>query len=130
MVPSDIGSILRWLPVAALVALAVVFGRTLRPGQTPLIERIARVGLPAMPAALQRYTRSLTALWCGWFLVAAGALVWLQPGTALGGALAWAGTIVLFVGEHWLRPFFFPGLRFPGLAQQVRDTWQIWRTPA
>jgi len=130
VVPSDIGSVLRWLPVAALLALAVFFGRTLASGQTPLIERIARVGLPAMPAALRRYTRGLTGLWCAWFVLAAGALAWLQPGLGIGSTVAWAGTAVLFVGEHLLRPFFFPGIRFPGLVQQVRDTWQVWRPPA
>lgn len=130
MVPSDIGSVLRWLPVAALLALAVFFGRSLAPGQTPLIERIARVGLPAMPATLQRYTRGLTAVWCTWFVLAAGTLAWLQPGFGVGSGVAWAGTALLFVGERLLRPLFFPGLRFPGLVQQVRDTWQVWRPPA
>lgn len=130
MVPSDIGPLLRWLPVAALVALAVFFGRTLAPGRMPLIERIARVGLPEMPASLQQYTRGLTALWCAWFVLAALALAWLQPGVGLGGVLAWAGTVALFVGEYLLRPFFFPGMRFPRLVQQLRDTWRAWRPPA
>lgn len=130
MVPSDIGPLLRWLPVAALVALAVFFGRTLAPGRMPLIERIARVGLPDMPAALRQYTRGLTALWCAWFVLGALALAWLQPGVGLGSVLAWAGTVAFFVGEYLLRPFIFPDVRFPGLVQQVRDTWQVWRPPA
>jgi hypothetical protein len=34
--------------------------------------------------------------------------------------------VLLFVGEHWLRPRLFPGHRFPGLVQQLRDTWSVW----
>jgi hypothetical protein len=35
--------------------------------------------------------------------------------------------VLLFVGERWVRPWFFPGEVFPGLVQQLRDTWSIWR---
>ena len=113
--------------------LAVFFGRTLRPGQVPLIERIARVSEPAMTLPLRRYTRRLTAVWCGYFVIAALLSVsigHLLPGT---GVLVLLGSAVLFVGEHWLRPRLFPGQAFPGLAQQLRDTWSVWhpgkRTP-
>ncbi|HZY15735.1 MAG TPA: hypothetical protein VFE74_03855, partial [Ramlibacter sp.] len=60
--------------VASLLALgwlAWFFGRTLRAGQEALITRIARVSDPDLPPALRRYTRRLTALWCGWFVLAA-----------------------------------------------------------
>jgi uncharacterized membrane protein len=113
--------------------LAVFFGRTLRAGQVPLIERIARVSDPAMTLPLRRYTRRLTAVWCGYFVIAALLSVAIGdafPGT---GVLVLLGSAVLFVGEHWLRPRLFPGQAFPGLVQQVRDTWSVWhpgkRTP-
>jgi hypothetical protein len=39
-----------------------------------------------------------------------------------------AGSLLLFVGERWLRPRIFPKEVFPGLLQQARDTWSVWRT--
>ncbi|MCX7659784.1 MULTISPECIES: hypothetical protein [Caldimonas] len=127
MLAFDIEGAVRWLPVVAVLALAGLFARTLWPGQTPLIERIARVGLPAMPHALRRYTRRLTVVWSVWFLAAAIALVFLQPGLGTGSVVVWAGTVALFIGEHLLRPLWFPDIRFPGLIQQLRDTWRVWR---
>ena len=53
---------MRYLPVLVLLWLAVFFGRSLRAGVVPLIERIARVGKPDLSPALCRYTRRLTAL--------------------------------------------------------------------
>ena len=118
-----------WRAASALmlVWLAVFFGRTLRAGQVPLIERIARVREPALAPPLCRYTRRLTALWCGYFLFAA--LLSLVPGRSVvsTGVLVWAGTAVLFIGERLLRPRLFPGQVFPGLLQQLRDTWSVWR---
>lgn len=119
----------RGVSVLALGWLAFFFGRTLRPGQEPLITRIARVSDPGLPPALLRYTRRLTAAWCAYFLLAA-----LLAATAGGagswtGLLAAAGSAVLFVGEHRLRPRLFPGHAFPGLRQQLMDTLHVWRAP-
>ena len=122
---------LQYLAPLVLVWLAFFFGRTLRAGATPLIEQIARRGKPALPIALCRYTRLLTGIWCAYFIVAALAIVVVNASGALMFArfnlAVWAGTAVLFIGEHWLRPRLFPGEVFPGLLQQVRDTWSIWR---
>jgi len=105
--------------------LAIFFGRTLRAGQTPLIEQIARVSEPDMPPALCRYTRWLTAIWCAWFVFAACISV-AGAGFLRISAMTWAGTLLLFIGERVLRPFLFPGRVFPGLVQQCRDTLQVW----
>jgi hypothetical protein len=43
------------------------------------------------------------------------------------GVLVLLGSAILFAGEHRLRPHLFPGHVFPGLVQQVRDTWSVWR---
>lgn len=129
--PWALGSALRYLPPVVLLWLAYFFGRTLRHGATPLIERIARQSTPALSDPLCRYTRRLTALWCGYFLVAAALAAF---GQAVGGfsygrisAAIWAGTLVLFIGERWLRPLFFPHETFPGVLQQLRDTLRVWR---
>jgi uncharacterized membrane protein len=116
----------RILSVAVLGWLAFFFGRTLRPPAAPLIERIARVSEPELAPPLQRYTRRLTALWSAYFVLAALLTMTARPASFSSGAWVWAGTVMLFVGEHWLRPRLFPGHRFPGLVQQLRDTWSVW----
>ena len=125
---SLVGAGLRYLPPLVLLWLAVFFGRTLRGGATPLIERIARHSNPALPAALCRYSRRLTALWCAYFVVAALLTAATHLAYAYVGLVVWTGTVVLFVGERWVRPWLFPGEVFPGLMQQLRDTWSVWRT--
>lgn len=117
----------RVLSLSMLAWLAFFFGRTLLPGRTPLITRIALVSDPDLPLALQRYARRLTAVWCAYFVLAALlALAFASSGGWLG-LLVGAGSIVLFVGEHRLRPHLFPGQDFPSLRQQLTDTWSVWR---
>lgn len=89
----------------------------------PLIERVARIGKPDLSAALCRYTRRLTALWCIYFVVTAAASLGFQQ-ASLGVASV---SLVFFVGEYWVRRRLFPSEVFPDLAQQVRDTARVWR---
>jgi uncharacterized membrane protein len=123
----DATDVLHAIPALVLSGLALFFGRSLGPGQMALIERIARVSDPALTPALCRYVRRLTIVWCAYFIVAA--LLSLRSDLRFGwtSALVWSGTVALFVGEHWLRPRLFPGQVFPGLTQQLRDTWSVWR---
>lgn len=118
---------LRYLSPLVLLGLAVFFGRTLRRGATPLIERIARQSNPALPAKLCRYTRQLTAVWCAYFVAAALLTTFSDAAYVRLSLAVWGGTLLLFVGERWLRPWLFPGEVFPGLTQQLRDTWGVWR---
>jgi uncharacterized membrane protein len=106
--------------------LAVFFGRTLATGQTPLIEQIARISDPAMTAPLRRYARQLTMLWCGYFVIAALISFFLGDAIPRTGVMVLLGSALLFVGEHRLRRHLFPGQAFPGLLQQIRDTWSVW----
>lgn len=123
----EVVDVWRVLPVLVLGWLAYFFGRTLFSGRVPLIERIARVGDPDLPPHLCRYTRQLTTLWCAYFLTAAVLTSTVELPVGWAGILVWAGAVVLFVGEHWIRPRLFPGRSFPGLAQQLRDTLSVWR---
>jgi uncharacterized membrane protein len=51
-------------PMLAFLAGAWLFGRTLLPGRTPLVERISRLERGGdFPAGLARYTRGLTWAW-------------------------------------------------------------------
>lgn len=124
---------LHYLQPMVLLWLAFFFGRTLRRGGTPLIERIARRSSVMLPPPLCRYCRWLTAIWCAYFLAMAAlsATLAASGGSVLGrlGLAVLVGSVLLFVGEHRLRPRFFPNESFPGLLQQLRDTWSIWKTP-
>ena len=111
-----VGVLRRAVSFLMLGWLAVFLGRTLAPGQTPLIERIARISDPAMTAPLRRYTRRLTAVWCGYFVIAALISVWLGNAFPGIGCIGFAGQRNPLCGEHRLRPHLFPGQAFPGLV--------------
>ena len=96
-------------------------------GRVPLIERVARVRDPDLSAALRRYTRRLTTLWTAYFVFSAflAAVSNLSPANL--SLTIWTATLVLFVGEHQLRPLLFRGKTFPSLVQQIVDTASVWR---
>lgn len=125
---------MRLLAPLPLLWLAATFGRTLRAGHTPLIERIARRSTPELSPQLCRHTRRLTAAWCGYFLAAAALSAvdaWFGAiGTGRIGVAVLAGSVLMFVGERWARPWLFPKQEFPGLIQQLRDTWGVFRPGA
>jgi uncharacterized membrane protein len=123
----DAAALWRAAPVVVLGWLAWFFGRTLRAGHVPLIERIARVRDPHLTPALCGYTRRLTALWSVYFVTAALLSTLAQLPFLWTSSLIWLGAVALFVGEHRLRPRLFPGRSFPNLSQQIHDTVNIWR---
>ena len=59
---------LRWYPVLVNLAFLAVFGASLVSGP-PLVERLARLTEPDLDARGQRYTRTVTQVWCGFFLL-------------------------------------------------------------
>ena len=119
---------LRYLPGLLLLWLALFFGRTLRKGEVPLIERVARVGKPTLSPVLCRYTRGLTVMWCGYFAVAALLSIVGELGFRQASVGVAVLSVALFVGENWVRRLLlFRDEPFPGVVQQVRDTIQVWR---
>jgi uncharacterized membrane protein len=120
---------LSYVPTLVLLWLGLFFGRTLRAGAVPLIERIARQRKPALSEALCRYTRRLTAVWCAYFVIAAFLTVAAHLGFRQASVGVAAVSALFFVGEYWLRLRLFPHEAFPNLVQQVRDTVQVWRPP-
>jgi len=99
----------RLYPVAVSAALLAAFGATLlRPPS--MVERIARAGGGELDAAAVRYTRTLTAGWCGFFCLSGCVAL----GTALlGSREAWTlynGLVsyllvgALLAGERIVRP--------------------------
>jgi uncharacterized membrane protein len=109
-------------PAAALLMpagdllMALHFGATLRPGREPLITGYTRHDFGRLPAECVPYTRALTALWTGLFLLLAplhaALLLGLRPfpghdpGLVLGATLGFM--LLLFLGEHVIRSLCFP----------------------
>jgi uncharacterized membrane protein len=96
-------------PCALSLATAYAFGTTLR-SPPSLIERLARIGEPDMPAAGQIYCRVVTMIWTTWLVVNAAiaallAILASEEAWALWtGLLAYLFMGVLFGGEMLVRP--------------------------
>jgi uncharacterized membrane protein/acyl-CoA synthetase (AMP-forming)/AMP-acid ligase II len=104
---------LKFYPVLVNAVLLSVFAWSLRHPPS-VIERLARLAEPALPSAGVAYTRRLTQVWCGFFIVngllALATALWPRQA---GGDELWAlynGLIayllmgLLFAGEWLLRP--------------------------
>lgn len=68
-----------WYPVWINGLMLALFGGSLLHGM-PLVERIARLQNPGLPPAAVAYTRRVTQIWCGFFVLngsAAALLAWL-----------------------------------------------------
>jgi len=108
-------------------ALAVWFGRTLAPGEEPMISWFARlVRGTELPADLARYTRYSTAIWTAFFVsaaVAAAALALLatpQTWSLFANGIDYLLVGALFVGEYVFRRLRYPHHAHRPLADVVR----------
>ena len=99
-------ALLRWYPVLISLALLGLFAGSLCSGM-PIIERLARLSEPELPPAAVRYTRQVTWIWVGYFIVnaaiASGLALWapLSWWTLYTGLIAYLLMGLLFAGE-WL----------------------------
>ena len=99
-------ALLRWYPVLISLALLGLFAGSLCFGM-PIIERLARLSEPELPPPAVRYTRQVTWVWVGFFIVnasiAGGLALWapLSWWTLYTGLIAYLLMGLLFVGE-WL----------------------------
>ncbi|WP_420419677.1 hypothetical protein [Pacificispira sp.] len=109
----DMARIVALPPVLIHGWVAWMFGRTLLPGQEPLIRRFSRLHRDPFPPELEGYTRRLTVIWTillsGLTLTSAGLGVFAAPET-----WSWAVNIAmplicvsLFLGEHAYRGIVF-----------------------
>ncbi|MEQ9746152.1 hypothetical protein ACIPUP_09935 [Pectobacterium actinidiae] len=78
------GGWLLWYPVAVNSVMLMLFGGSLYSGM-PLVERLARLQEPDLPAQAISYTRRVTKVWC-WFFIVNGSIAVL---TCLVGNLHW-----------------------------------------
>jgi uncharacterized membrane protein len=133
-------------PVLIPASIAFMFGRTLRPGSRPLVERVARgFHAPAVPQpAIIRYARGVTWAWTlllgGVAAINAALIVNLVPGglidfagftprwPATPAAFVWfgnSGTYLLIggmlVAEFAVRVWRFPDYRFKNPLQFIRE---------
>ena len=101
-------------PLAAFAFMAYFFGRTLRAGEEPLIQRIARKADPVLPADVARYTRALTVIWTVVFASLFLLALALAPLLAFASWSRWVNGLgylvpaALFLGEYFHRKRRFP----------------------
>ena len=99
-------ALLRWYPVLISGMLLMLFGLSLKFGP-PMVERLARLREPELPAVAVRYTRQVTKVWVGFFLANALVVVGLNLWAPLSWWALYTGLIsygligLLFAGE-WL----------------------------
>jgi uncharacterized membrane protein len=109
-------TLLRLYPAALSGAFLVVFGLSLVNPPT-VVERIARLQNPDLPAAGVRYTRQVTQAWCAFFvlngLISAWTAVWSsrEVWALYNGLLSYIAMGVLFAGEWLMRRRLFPQVR-------------------
>ncbi len=99
---------LRFYPVVINASLLALFGATLwRPPS--MVERLARFAQPNLPPHVVAYTRRVTQVWCGFFVVngtvAAATALWGSEATwaLYNGGIAYGAMGLLFMGELMIR---------------------------
>ena len=95
-------------PVAVSSVLLLLFaGSLLRPPS--IVERIARLQTPDLPPAAVTYTRHVTRVWCGFFIINGGISAWTAIAASREAWLLYNGLIsyllmgALFAGELLVR---------------------------
>ncbi|MHA6492236.1 COG4648 family protein [Pseudomonas borbori] len=105
---TDAPQLLRWYPVLLNGLLLALFALSLKFGP-PVVERLARLSEPQLPDVAVRYTRAVTKVWAGFFLinglVAMALTLWapLSWWTLYTGLISYALIGLLFAGEWLLR---------------------------
>ncbi len=84
--------LLLFAPVLVSLGLLGVFGYSLLRGP-PLIERVARFQVGALSPAEVRYCRTVTAVWCLFFVANGGTAGWLALSGSLAAWALWTGVL-------------------------------------
>ncbi len=99
---------LKLYPVLVNAGLLAAFGASLRAPQS-MVERFARMREPDLPPAAVAYTRTVTKIWCGFFIfngsLALATALWASPAvwSLYNGVIAYLLMGVLFAGEFLVR---------------------------
>lgn len=100
-----------WYPVIINGLMLALFGGSLFKGQ-PVVERLARLQDPNLPPQAVRYTRNVTKLWCGVFLLnilVCVSLIWLEQfelWAIYSGVVSYVMMGVVIGGEWGVRKLF------------------------
>lgn len=115
----------RLYPAFVNAAMLVTFAHSLwRPPS--MIERFARIMEPDLPESGVRYTRVVTWIWCGFFVLNGAIAVWTaffadwRVWSLYNGLIAYIAIGALLGGELLVRPFFRNAKEPP--AQDLRET--------
>ena len=96
-----------FMSTTMLAAFAVTLWRP-----PSMIERFARMMEPNLPESGVQYTRKVTWVWCGFFLINGAIAVWTalyadwRTWTLYNGLISYIAIAALFAGEMLVRPFF------------------------
>jgi uncharacterized membrane protein len=102
-------------PVLINIALMVLFGRTLLPGATPLVARIASLWRGSLDPAVALYTRRVTIAWTAFFALmvaeSAGLALFapLHIWSLFTNFLNYILVLMFFIVEYQLRLYFLSG---------------------
>ena len=101
------------LPTLINAVLLVTFGSTLRAGAVPMVERFARLMDGDLTSAQQSYCRTVTWVWCLFFVANGGTALALaltasvRAWTLYTGLIAYVLIGLLFTAEYTVRSFRF-----------------------
>jgi uncharacterized membrane protein len=125
----DAGTTVLWMwglpQVLGYLGLLWFFGRTLVSGREALITRFARFIHGEIPPEIERYTRQITILWCGFFVsmlvvsVSLFTLVSTDAWLFFANVLNMPLLVGVFIAEYVYRSFRFPDWPYPSLAATV-----------
>ncbi len=99
---------LKLYPVLVNLAFLVAFAWSLTTPQS-IVERMARLSEPDLPASGVAYTRTVTKVWCAFFVVngsiALATALWASQAvwSLYNGVIAYVAMGVLFAGEYLVR---------------------------
>lgn len=108
------------------LALAWVFGSTLRQGNTAFISAVAERVHGSITPAMRAYTRQLTMVWVGYFVVMAllslALFVWAPWSwwSLFGNVLTPLSLLLMFVLEHGVRRVLHPEFERATITQVVQ----------
>jgi uncharacterized membrane protein len=112
-------------PILINLMLAILFGRTLRPGQTPLITQYSILIRGKLEPDVVSYTRRVTQLWTLFFIFMATQSLLLalfapvEIWSLFVNLLNYLFTLMLFVGEFLFRVRYLSSLEHPGFLQFI-----------
>jgi len=121
------------LPLAIYALLAAFFGRSLLPGQTALISRMAIAIRGPQPDFMLKYTRKITLVWTVFFVVCAIcslvlAYVDIRYWSLFTNVIAHLLTGSLFLVEFAWRRWHYPNHSHTDFISFIRDLFKLdWR---